>query len=119
MGRRKLSFWEATAIGLGNIVGAGIFVMAGVAVSEAGAGALVAFVITAALATTVGMNSAELASKLPDIEGGVYSFAKATLGDTIGFLVGWFRLISYAVSGAAVALGFAAYLIDFGLPQLA
>ncbi|MDG6900060.1 MAG: amino acid permease [Nitrososphaerota archaeon] len=119
MGRRKLSFWEATAVGLGNIIGAGIFVMAGSAVSEAGAGALVAFAITAALAVTVGLNSAELSSKLPDVEGGVYSFAKVTLGDTMGFLVGWFRLISYAVSGGAVALGFAAYLVDFGLPQLA
>ncbi|MDG6985971.1 MAG: amino acid permease [Nitrososphaerota archaeon] len=119
MSRKKLSFWEATAIGLGNIVGAGIFVMAGAAVSEAGAGALVAFIITAALALTVGLNSAELSSKLPDIEGGVYSFARATMGDTVGFLVGWFRLISYAVSGAAVALGFAAYLIGFGLPRLA
>ncbi|MDG6994497.1 MAG: amino acid permease [Nitrososphaerota archaeon] len=117
MPRRKLSFWEATAVGLGNIVGAGIFVMAGSAISEAGPGALIAFLVTAALAMTVGLNSAELSSKLPDIEGGVYSFAKVTLGDTIGFLVGWFRLISYAVSGAAVALGFAAYLIEFGLPQ--
>ena len=118
MPRGKLSFWEATAVGLGNIVGAGIFVMAGSAISEAGPGALIAFLVTAALAMTVGLNSAELSSKLPDIEGGVYSFAKVTLGDTIGFLVGWFRLISYAVSGAAVALGFAAYLIEFGLPQL-
>jgi APA family basic amino acid/polyamine antiporter len=117
LGRKRLSFWEATAVGLGNIVGAGIFVMAGSAISEAGPGALVAFVITAMLAITVGMNSAELSSKFPHVEGGVYSFARATLGDTIGFLVGWFRLISYAVSGGAVALGFAGYLTEFGLPK--
>ena len=116
MARRRLSFWEATAVGLGNIVGAGIFVMAGSAISEAGPAALVAFAITAVLAVTVGLNSAELSSKLPDVEGGVYSFARATLGDTVGFLVGWFRLISYAVSGGAVALGFSEYLTGFGLP---
>ncbi|MDG7013037.1 MAG: amino acid permease [Nitrososphaerota archaeon] len=116
MARRRLSFWEATAVGLGNIVGAGIFVMAGSAIDEAGPAALVAFAITAVLAITVGLNSAELSSKLPDVEGGVYSFARATLGDTVGFLVGWFRLISYAVSGGAVALGFAEYLTGFGLP---
>ena len=99
MARRRLSFWEATAVGLGNIVMAGIFVMAGSAISEAGPAALAAFAITTVLAVTMGLNSAELSSKLPDVEGGVYSFARATLGDTVGFLVGWFRLISYAVSG--------------------
>jgi Amino acid transporters len=114
---KLLSFWEATAVGLGNIVGAGIFVMAGSAINEAGPGALFAFVITALLAITVGLNSAELSSKLPEVEGGVYSFTKATLGDTTGFLVGWFRLISYAVSGGAVALGFAGYLTALGLPK--
>ncbi|MDG7020290.1 MAG: hypothetical protein JRN43_08190 [Nitrososphaerota archaeon] len=84
MSRRKLSFWEATAIGLGNIIGAGIFVMAGAAVSEAGAGALVAFIITAALATTVGLNSAELSSKLPDIEEEDHRYTTVTHGDTTG-----------------------------------
>ena len=103
-------------MGLGNIVGAGIFVMAGSAVNSAGPGALAAFAITAALAITVGLNSAELSSKLPTVEGGVYSYARLTFGDSVGFLVGWFRLISYAVSGAAVALGFSGYLISVGLP---
>lgn len=117
LARRKLTFWEATSVGLGNIVGAGIFVMVGSAISEAGPGALLAFVVTAGLAITVGLNSAELSSKFPSIEGGVYSFARVTLGDTTGFLVGWLRLVSYAVSGGAVALGFSAYLIQFGFPQ--
>jgi APA family basic amino acid/polyamine antiporter len=116
MRHRKLGFWQAVAVGLGNIVGAGIFVMAGAAINSAGPGALVAFGITAALAASVGLNSAELSSKFPDVEGGVYSFTKATLGDTLGFLVGWFRLISYAVSGAAVALGFSGYIIGIGVP---
>jgi APA family basic amino acid/polyamine antiporter len=117
MGLKKLGFWQAVAVGLGNIVGAGIFVMAGAAINAAGPGALVAFGITAALAASVGLNSAELSSKFPDVEGGVYSFTKATLGDTLGFLVGWFRLISYAVSGAAVALGFSGYMVGIGVPS--
>jgi APA family basic amino acid/polyamine antiporter len=117
MSLKKLGFWQAVAVGLGNIIGAGIFVMAGAAINAAGPGALVAFGITAALATSVGLNSAELSSKFPDLEGGVYSFAKTTLGDTVGFLVGWFRLISYAISGSAVALGFSGYLIAIGVPN--
>jgi basic amino acid/polyamine antiporter, APA family len=113
---KKLSFLHAVAVGLGNIIGAGIFVMAGSAIDAAGPAALVAFGVTAMLAVTVGLNTAELSSRFPNLEGGVYSFAKATMGDTIGFLVGWFRLIAYAVSGAAVALGFSSYLVSIGMP---
>ena len=113
---KKLSLVHAVAVGLGNIIGAGIFVMAGSAIDAAGPAALIAFGITAALAISVGLSTAELSSRFPTLEGGVYSFAKATMGDTIGFLVGWFRLIAYAVSGAAVALGFASYLVSVGLP---
>ncbi len=116
---KKLTFTHAVAVGLGNIIGAGIFVMAGSAIDAAGPAALVAFAITAVLAITVGLNTAELSSRFPNLEGGVYSFARATMGDTIGFLVGWFRLIAYAVSGAAVALGFASYLINVGAPAAA
>ncbi len=114
---RRLGFTQAVAIGLGNIIGAGIFVMAGSAINVSGPSALVAFLITAGLAITVGLNTAELSAKYPHVKGGVYSFAKETLGDTMGFLIGWFRLISYAVSGAAVALGFAGYMVDAGAPS--
>jgi basic amino acid/polyamine antiporter, APA family len=115
MSPRKLGFAQAVAVGLGNIIGAGIFVLAGSAINASGPGALVAFAITAALAISVGLNTAELSSKYPGLQGGVYSFAKETMGDTLGFLVGWFRLIAYAVSGAAVALGFSGYLISLGV----
>jgi APA family basic amino acid/polyamine antiporter len=116
---KKLTLTHAVAVGLGNIIGAGIFVMAGSAINASGPAALVAFAITAILATTVGLNTAELSSRFPSLEGGVYSFARATMGDTIGFLVGWLRLVAYAVSGAAVALGFASYLVNAGMPETA
>lgn len=115
---KKLSFVHAVAVGLGNIIGAGIFVMAGSAIDAAGPAALVAFGVTAVLAITVGLNTAELSSRFPSLQGGVYSFARATMGDTMGFLVGWFRLVAYAVSGAAVALGFSSYLVGIGLPSV-
>ncbi len=117
MTRKKLGFLQAVAVGLGNIIGAGIFVLAGSAINASGPGALVAFAVTAALAISVGLNTAELSSKYPGLQGGVYSFARETMGDTVGFLVGWFRLIAYAVSGAAVALGFSGYLISLGVPS--
>ena len=117
MRRSKLTLWEATAVGLGNIIGAGIFVMAGSAINLAGPGALLAFIITAALAIGVGLNSAEMASAFPNVEGGVYSFAKLTLGDSVGFLVGLLRVVSYVIGGAAVALGFSGYLTSMGVPR--
>lgn len=108
--KRKLNLIEATAVGLGNIIGAGIFVMAGSIIYLARPAAILSFIITGVLAMTIGLNSAELASKFPETEGGVYSFSKLTMGDTVGFLVGWMRMISYAISGAATALGFSSYL---------
>ncbi len=107
MGDRKITMWQAAAIGLGNIVGAGIFVLAGSAINLAGPGALLAFLLTALLATTVALNSAELSSKIVT-HGGLYSFVRMSMGDALGFLVGWLRAISYAIAAAAVALGFAA-----------
>lgn len=118
MSRKKLRFSQAVAVGLGNIIGAGIFVLAGSAINASGPGALVAFGITAALAVSVGLNTAELSSRYSSVQGGVYSFARETMGDTFGFLVGWFRLIAYAVSGAAVALGFSGYLVGLGAPSI-
>ncbi len=115
MTSKKLGFPQAVAVGLGNIIGAGIFVLAGSAINVSGPGALAAFAITAALAISVGFNTAELSSRYPSLQGGVYSFARETMGDTLGFLVGWFRLIAYAVSGAAVALGFSGYLVSLGV----
>ncbi len=110
MASRKITMSQAAFIGLGNIIGAGIFVLAGAAINLAGPGALVAFVVTAVLATTVALNSAELSSKVVT-HGGLYSFVRVSMGDALGFLVGWLRAISYAIAAAAVALGFAAYLL--------
>jgi len=112
MGETGISLWQATAIGLGNIIGAGIFVLAGAVIKESGPGAIVAFAFTAFLAMTVAFNRADLSSKIVS-HGGLYSSAKVTMGDPIGFIVGWLRGIPYAIAGAAVTLGFSSYLLSF------
>ena len=110
--------WQATYIGLGNIIGAGIFVLAGTVINISGPGAILAFALTALLATTVALNSAELSSKVVT-HGGLYSFTRVSMGDAMGFIVGWLRAISYAIAASAVALGFASYLSSLlGLPDL-
>ena len=111
-GRKKpalITMWQAAFIGLGNIVGAGIFVLAGTVINISGPGAILAFALTAVLATTVALNSAELSSKVVT-HGGLYSFTRVSMGDAPGFIVGWLRAISYAIAASAVALGFASYL---------
>ena len=112
MPNSKITMWQSTAIGLGNIIGAGIFVLAGVVIKDSGPGAIVAFIFTAFLAMTVAFNSAELSSKIVS-HGGLYSFVRDTMGDSLGFIVGWLRAISYAIAGAAVTLGFSSYLLSF------
>jgi APA family basic amino acid/polyamine antiporter len=104
-----ITMWQAAYIGLGNIIGAGIFVLAGTVINISGPGAILAFALTAVLATTVALNSAELSSKVVT-HGGLYSFVRVSMGDGPGFLVGWLRAISYAIAASAVALGFASYL---------
>ncbi|MEM0127835.1 MAG: amino acid permease [Thermoplasmatales archaeon] len=108
----KITLWQATAIGLGNIIGAGIFVLAGTVIKESGPGAMLAFIFTAFLAMTVAFNSADLSSRIIS-HGGLYSFTRVTMGDSLGFVVGWLRSISYAIAGAAVTLGFSSYLLSF------
>ncbi|MEM3857323.1 MAG: amino acid permease [Thermoprotei archaeon] len=112
MAGSKITMWQAAAIGLGNIIGAGIFVLAGVVIKDSGPGAIVAFVFTAFLAMTVAFNSAELSSKIIS-HGGLYSFVRETMGNPLGFIVGWLRAISYAIAAAAVTLGFSSYLLSF------
>jgi APA family basic amino acid/polyamine antiporter len=107
-----LNKWQATFIGLGNIIGAGIFVLAGTTIRDAGPGAIIAFIVTAILALTIALNSAELSSKIVS-HGGLYSFTKVSLGDSAGFVVGWLRAISYAIAASAVSIGFGSYLLSF------
>ena len=64
MNKKQISLWQATAIGLGNIIGARIFVLAGTVINQAGPGAVLSFLLTAILAITVALNSAELSSKI-------------------------------------------------------
>ncbi len=107
----QITMWQAAYVGLGNIIGAGIFVLAGTVINISGPGAILAFAVTAVLATTVALNSAELSSKVVT-HGGLYSFVRVSMGEAPGFIVGWLRALSYAIAASAVALGFGSYLVS-------
>jgi APA family basic amino acid/polyamine antiporter len=114
----RLSLFDAVNISLGSIIGAGIFVILGAAAAVSGPALVVSVLIAALVSLLTGLTAAELSRMYPR-SGGVYLFARETLSDFFGFLVGWVWLFSNLVAGATVAVGFGHYLTVFfpGLPS--
>ncbi|KAK1863279.1 hypothetical protein I4F81_005837 [Pyropia yezoensis] len=111
---RLLTLFDLTMIGVGGTLGAGIFVLAGVAARDvAGPGVVLSFVAAGAACLATGLSYAEMASRTVAAgrpAGGAYSFAAATLGRTPAFLVGWALSVEFGVASAAVARAWAAYV---------
>ncbi len=100
----------AAAVGLGAIIGAGIFVLSGTSIALAGAGALIAFIFVGLVATILALEMGELSSLMPEVKGASYSYTYKAFGSRLGFITGIFRYISLAVSISVISLGFGAYL---------
>lgn len=106
--RRELGVFGATMMGLGAIVGTGIFVSIGNAAGVAGSGVLVAIVVAAIVAGLNGLSSAQLAAAHP-VSGGTYEYGYRWLHPSLGFTAGWMFLCAKSASAATAALGFAGY----------
>jgi APA family basic amino acid/polyamine antiporter len=140
--RRTLGPWSLTALGIGAVIGSGIFILTGTAAAGevrgyssilnapvldlilhgtnavsttgrpgAGPGISLSFLLTALACSFAALCYAELASMIP-IAGSAYTYAYATLGELIAWIIGWDLILEYAVSNMAVAVGFSAYLND-------
>ena len=103
-----LGLFDATAINVGAIVGAGIFIVTGVAASVAGSAMIVSMIIGSVVALFTALSFSELTAWLPK-EGSVYEFAYYLVSPFVGFLSGWMWILSNMFAGAAVSLGFAYY----------
>jgi basic amino acid/polyamine antiporter, APA family len=113
--KRELGVLGAVMMGMGSIVGTGVFVSIGIAAGVAGPAVLVAVAIGALVATLNGFNSAQLAANHP-VSGGTYEYGYKFLNPTVGFTAGWMFLIAKSASAATAALGFAGYLLGaFGI----
>ena len=113
---RSLSFWGATGIGIGAIIGTGIFVLIGVASGIAGPAVILSFIIAGFVAMLSGLSTAELSSFIHEA-GGSYIYTTKAFGDFPGFVVGWMKSFDYIVGASAVSVGFAAYFSYFvGIP---
>jgi APA family basic amino acid/polyamine antiporter len=107
--RPSLSLFDATAISVGAIVGAGIFVVTGIAAGQAGSALVASMLIAAFIALFSALSIAELSERYPT-EGSVYEFGRELISPFAGFLSGWMWMLSNTFAGAAVSLGFAYYL---------
>jgi APA family basic amino acid/polyamine antiporter len=103
-----LSLFDATAISVGAIVGAGIFVVTGITASYAGSALIISMLVAALISSFTALSFAELTAWLPK-EGSVYEFGHQLISPFVGFLSGWMWMLSNTFSGAAVSLGFAYY----------
>lgn len=107
--QRSLGLFDATAMSVGAIIGAGIFVVTGIAAGLAGSALLVSMLIAAAISLFTALSIAELAAWQP-VEGSIYEYAYRLVSPLAGFLVGWMWMLSNIFAGAAVSLSFAHYL---------
>ncbi len=107
--KRSIGLWSAVAINVGAIIGGGIFVVTGIAAGYAGSAMILSMIIAGAIAFLTAFSFAKLAAWQP-VEGGAYEYGRQLVSPYAGFLAGWMWLISNTFSGAAVSLGFAAYL---------
>jgi len=111
--KRSLSLFNLIALGIGNIIGAGIFVLTGHAAAvNAGPAITLSYVLGAVVCGLCGLCYAELASAVP-ISGSSYTYAYATLGELIAWIIGWDLILEYALGATAVAIGWSGYVVSF------
>ena len=110
---RRLTLADAVAIGLGSMIGAGVFAVWAPAIGVAGSGILIALAVAAVVAYCNATSSAQLAAAHP-VAGGTYAYARAEIGPWWGFIAGWSFVIGKIASCAAMAMTFAAYAAPVG-----
>jgi APA family basic amino acid/polyamine antiporter len=109
---RTLSAFDLTILGIGAIIGVGIFVLTGAASAKyAGPGVILSFVISGAACAFTAFCYAELASTIP-VSGSAYNYAYATMGEGIAWIIGWDLILEYIVASIAVAIGWSGYFVS-------
>ena len=110
--KRTLTAWSLIALGIGAIIGAGLFVRTATAAAQsAGPSVTLAFVVAAIGCALAGLCYAELSSSIP-ISGSAYTYTYATMGEFLAWIIGWDLILEYAVGGATVGIAWSEYLND-------
>src|SRR5512139_1879372 len=110
--RRALTAWDLAAIGIGCIIGVGIFVLPGVqAARNAGPGIILSFAVASVACACSALCYAELAAMIP-VSGSAYTYGYATLGEIFGWIIGWDLILEYMVAAILVSTGWSAYFVN-------
>jgi APA family basic amino acid/polyamine antiporter len=111
--KRTLSAMNLTTLGIGAIIGAGIFVLTGHAAADnAGPAIALSFVLGGIACAFAGLCYAEMASTVP-IAGSAYTYAYATMGEFIAWIIGWDLILEYSLGATTVAIGWSGYVVSF------
>src|SRR3984885_1676480 len=110
---RSLTALDLVMLGIGAIIGPGIFVLTGrAAAANAGPGVALSFIVAGVASTFAGLCYAEMASMIP-IAGSAYTYSYATMGELVAWIIGWDLILEYLVSAAAVSVGWSGYVVAF------
>lgn len=117
--KRSLGPINLVSLGVGAIIGAGIFVLTGqVASANAGPAIMLSFVVAGIACALAGLCYAELASTMP-VSGSAYTYAYGTMGEIFAWIMGWLLLLEYGIAASTVAVGWSGYIVsllgDFGV----
>lgn len=107
---RSIGLWQLILLGVGAIIGTGIFVLTSEAAQKAGPGMLLSFVIAGFVCAVAALCYSELASMVP-VSGSAYTYSYAVLGEMVAWIVGWALVLEYAVAASAVGVGWSGYFV--------
>lgn len=111
--RKSLSAFNLTTLGIGAVIGAGIFVLTGQAAAQyAGPAIVISFLISGMACLFAGLCYAEFASMIP-ISGSAYTYAYATMGEFMAWIIGWDLILEYLFAASTVAVGWSGYVVSF------
>lgn len=107
---RSLGAFQLTMLGIGAIIGTGIFVLTAEAAQKAGPGMLLSFVIAGAVCAVAALCYSELAAMCP-VSGSAYTYTYAVMGELLAWMVGWALVLEYAIAAGAVSVGWSGYFV--------
>src|SRR6202161_2976747 len=107
---RSLGPVQLTLLGIGGVIGTGIFVLTAEAAQKAGPGMMLSFVIAGAVSAVAALCYAELAAMVP-VSGSAYTYSYAVLGELIAWIVGWALILEYTIAASAVSVGWSNYFV--------
>ena len=108
--KRSLGPFQLTMLGIGAVIGTGIFVLTAEAAQKAGPGMMISFVIAGFVCAVAALCYSELASMVP-VAGSAYTYTYAVMGEVLAWMVGWALILEYAVGASAVAVGWSGYFV--------